>query len=153
MRKKQSEEMQEALLMGRYMNIVDAIADADKALYFPEVKSLTGLNDGQIKAANKFGRRAFGRDNISITDYVLSGPFGLFLPRRGRDIVAYVAYNYKKISSELKTLQPIYDYAMEKYGEELLDEINRKDNSDVIDDEVIPWEIFNRIMNTDYRRI
>lgn len=145
---KKSKEMEEILLAERYGKVVCALKKSDKPLYVISVLKETGLTISQLKAANKYGRRAFGEKKIPITDYVLAGPFGLFLPVRGRDVVAYVAYNYKRINSELKTLKPIYDYAMEKYGAELLEEINKKDDSDVINDEVIPWEVFNRIMNS-----
>lgn len=147
--KKKSKEMEDALLANRYQNIVESIADADRPMYVPEVLEATGLNIGQLKAAIKYGRRALGDGKINIRDYVLSGPYGLFLPRRGREIVAYVCYNYKKVNSELRTLKPIYDYAMNNYGEELLEEITKKDDSDAINDEVIPWEVFNRVMETE----
>lgn len=150
MSKKKSKQMEEILLAERYNEVVETLADAGKPLYVPEVLEKTGFTISQLKAANKYGRRVFGEKKIPITDYVLAGPHGLFLPRRGRDIVAYVAYNFKKINSEMRTLKAIYDYAMEKYGAELLEEINKKDDSDVINDEVIPWEVFDRIMNTTY---
>lgn len=148
---KSKAEMKRLLLAERYNEIVEAIAEADRPLYLPEIINITGMNIGQIKAANKYGRRAFGEGKIPIRDYVLSGPYGLFLPRRGRDIVAFVVYNWKKISSEFTTLKPILEYAMEKYGEELIDEMTKKSDSDQIQDEVIPWEIFNQIIETEYK--
>lgn len=131
-----------------YKEILRAIKANGGWSYSDALSEVTGLNRSQIGKALQYARRKFDNHQLLIQDYVMANSTGYFLPTRGREVVAYVAQNYKDIRSRARTQQPIFRYAMEHWEEELLEAL--KDDvvdEDVINDEMEPWAVFNKIMN------
>lgn len=135
-----------------YGMIVTAINNNDsRFVYQDKLSQLTGLKPSQISKAIQWGRREFKKGSIPIRSYVLASPHGYFLAQTGQEIVAYVAQYQQRIKSEIRTQNPIYDYAFKHWPEQLLNALEGDhDENDSIDDETRPWDVFNKVMEGDF---
>lgn len=129
----------------RYWDIVNVLKEEKRFLYADELREKTRLKAGQIGKALQYGRRKFDSNEIKIKDYVMASPSGYFLPVRGAEVVAYVAQVFLDVNSRAKTIAPIYEYAKQKWPDELEKVLNDRFSEDE-DDSMEPWGVFNKII-------
>ena len=138
----------DAVLEEYYNKIVTELKNDGGAIYRDDMAARVCLTPGQISKALQYARRRFEEGKTKITEYVMASPDGYFLPTMGREIVAYVAQIFMDTRSRVKTIMPIYEYAKRHWGNELLEEIDaRLKEDDVLEDEMIPWAVFDTILN------
>lgn len=134
-----------------YHQIISTLkASEDKYMYIDDLAKVTGLKKHQITKAVQWGRRNFNHRKMSVKSYVMSSPYGYFLPNTGQEVIAYVVQFQRRIECETRTQRTILNYAQEVWPIQLDKAYKSKPNDeDIIDDESRPWEVFDDVVNKD----
>lgn len=106
-----------------YYKIVEFLRDKVEAVTIDFIAESLEMSVARVKTVLKFGRRNLkdknGKGRIPIGDYIVGCGSGCFLVANWRAALAYVAQNTKKIKSEIRTVQPLYERVKEEYPDEL----------------------------------
>lgn len=152
-RKKVFEDIKKDVYNSCYKALDEVRETEDCYILRPRLASLTGYKESQISKALQWGRRQFEEGKLRIDQWIMGGPKGYFLPKRGYDerIYAYAIQNIKDIRSRARTQLPLYEALLRDDPDALREAyLKSTDGREDISTEMNPWAVFNKIIESDY---